>query len=61
MGSLSNLAYAGAFMALLGVVLAAALPAVLAASAYYFWRRDILGTIVAGMALFLTLRLGLGW
>ena len=36
-------------------------PAVLAASAYYFWRRDILGTIVAGMALFLTLRLGLGW
>lgn len=32
-----------------------------AATAYYFWRRDILGTIVVGMALYLPLRLGLGW
>ncbi|MFN3295620.1 AzlD domain-containing protein [Caldimonas sp.] len=32
-----------------------------AATAYYFWRRDILGTILVGMALYLPLRLGLGW
>lgn len=35
--------------------------AAVAASAYYFWRRGILGTIVVGMAVFLPLRLGLGW
>jgi branched-subunit amino acid transport protein len=35
--------------------------AVLAATAYFFWRRDILGTIVTGMAVLLPLRLGLGW
>jgi branched-subunit amino acid transport protein len=29
--------------------------------AYYFWRRGILGTIVVGMAVFLPLRIGLGW
>jgi branched-subunit amino acid transport protein len=29
--------------------------------AYYFWKRGILGTIVAGMAVFLPLRIGLGW
>lgn len=39
----------------------ARLPAVVVASAYYFWRRDILGTIVSGTAVLLTLRLGLGW
>ena len=27
----------------------------------YFWRRDVLITILAGMAVYLTLRLGLGW
>lgn len=27
----------------------------------YFWRRDVLITIVAGMAVYLPLRLGLGW
>jgi branched-subunit amino acid transport protein len=32
-----------------------------AATAYYFWRRDILGTIVSGTAVLLALRLGLGW
>ena len=32
-----------------------------AATAWYFWRRGILGTIVAGMAVLLPLRLGLGW
>ena len=32
-----------------------------AGAAYYFWRRDILGTILTGMAVLLPLRLGLGW
>lgn len=31
------------------------------ATAYYFWRRSILGTIVSGTAVLLALRLGLGW
>lgn len=35
--------------------------AAVAATAYYFWRRGILGTIVTGMAVLLPLRLGLGW
>lgn len=39
----------------------ARLPAVLCASAYFFWRRGILGTIVVGMALYLPLHIGLGW
>lgn len=36
-------------------------PAVVAATAYYYWRRGILGTILVGMAVMLPLRLGLGW
>jgi branched-subunit amino acid transport protein len=36
-------------------------PGALVATAYFFWRRDILGTILAGMAVMLTLKLGLGW
>jgi branched-subunit amino acid transport protein len=32
-----------------------------AATAWFFWRRGMLGTIVAGSAVMLTLRLGLGW
>ena len=32
-----------------------------AGAAYFWWRRDILGTIVAGMIVLLPLRLGLGW
>ncbi len=32
-----------------------------AGAAWYFWRRGILGTIVTGTAVLLTLRLGLGW
>jgi branched-subunit amino acid transport protein len=36
-------------------------PAALAGLAYYFWRRGILGTIVTGMAVLLTLKLGFGW
>ncbi len=35
--------------------------AVLAASAWFFWRRDILGTIIAGMAVLLPLKWLLGW
>ncbi len=29
--------------------------------AYFFWRQGTLGTIVCGMAVFLPLRIGLGW
>ncbi len=36
-------------------------PAALAATAYYFWRRGLLGTILVGMAVMLPLKLGLGW
>ncbi len=32
-----------------------------AALGYFFWRRDILGTILTGMAVYLPLKLGLGW
>ena len=39
----------------------ARLPAVAAATAYFYWRRDILGTIVSGTAVLLLLRLGFGW
>ncbi len=35
--------------------------AALAAAAFFAWQRGILGTIVVGMAVFLPLRLGLGW
>ena len=30
-------------------------------AAVYFWRKDVLYTIVAGMALYMPLHLGLGW
>lgn len=33
----------------------------LAATAWYLWRRDMLGTIVAGTATMLIFRLGLSW
>ena len=39
----------------------ARLPATLAATAWYFWRRGILGTIVVGTLVLLAFRLGLGW
>jgi len=32
-----------------------------AATAWYFWRRDMFGTIVVGTAVLLALRLTLGW
>jgi branched-subunit amino acid transport protein len=35
--------------------------AVLAGTAYFWWRRGILGTIVSGTAVLLALKLGLGW
>jgi branched-subunit amino acid transport protein len=46
---------------LIGALKDARLPAVAAATAYYLWRRDILGTIVSGTAVLLLLRLGFGW
>lgn len=35
--------------------------AVAVGTAYFFWRRGILGTIVSGTAVMLALRIGLGW
>jgi branched-subunit amino acid transport protein len=35
--------------------------AAVAGAAIYFWRKDVLLTIVGGMAVFLPLHLGLGW
>ena len=35
--------------------------ALAAAAAWFWWRRGILGTILAGMTVLLPLRLGLGW
>lgn len=42
-------------------LLDARIAASLAATAYFFWRRDILGTILTGTAVMLACRLGLGW
>ena len=39
----------------------ARLYAAAAATAYFFWKRGILGTIVSGTTVMLTLRIGLGW
>ena len=35
--------------------------AVVVASAYFWWRRGILGTIVSGTVVLLALNIGLGW
>lgn len=35
--------------------------AVLAGVAWYYWRRDLLGTIIVGMLVYLPLHVGLGW
>ena len=35
--------------------------AVAAGTAYFVWRHDILGMIVVGTAVLLTLRIGMGW
>ena len=39
----------------------ARLPAVLASTAFYAWRPGVLGPLLAGMAVYLPLHLGLGW
>ena len=39
----------------------ARLYAIAAATAYFFWRRGILGTIITGTAVMVALRVGLGW
>jgi branched-subunit amino acid transport protein len=39
----------------------ARLPAVAVAIAYFYWRRDILGTILSGTAALLAIKLLLGW
>ena len=46
---------------LIDTLLDARLFAVAAGAAWFRWRRDILGTILTGMAVLLPLRLGLGW
>jgi branched-subunit amino acid transport protein len=35
--------------------------AALAGAAWFFWRKGVLGTIVAGMAVYLPLHIGLNW
>ena len=35
--------------------------AALAGAGWFFWRKGVLGTIIAGMAVYLPLRIGLGW
>jgi len=35
--------------------------AVVAGVAWYYWKRGMLGTIIAGMAVYLPLHVGLGW
>ena len=46
---------------LIDTVRDARLPAVLCAGSFYFWRRDILGTILIGMVVYLPLHIGWGW
>jgi len=46
---------------LIGTWMDARLPAVLLATAYFYWRRDILGTILAGTATTFLFKLALGW
>ena len=46
---------------LIGSFRDARLYATVAATAYFFWRRDILGTIVTGTLVMVALRTGLGW
>jgi branched-subunit amino acid transport protein len=46
---------------LVSTLMDARLYAAAAGAAAYFWRRDVLVTIVVGMAVYLPLHLGLGW
>ncbi len=46
---------------LIGTLLDARLFGALAGAAAFYWRRNVLVTIVAGMAVYLPLHIGLGW
>jgi branched-subunit amino acid transport protein len=46
---------------LIGTLLDARLFGALAGAAAFYWRRNVLVTIVAGMAVYLPLHLGMGW
>ena len=46
---------------LIGTVLDARVFGAAAGAAAFYWRRNVLLTIVAGMAVYLPLRIGLGW
>jgi len=39
----------------------ARLPAALAATAFYAWRPGVLGPLLAGLAVYMPLHIGLGW
>ena len=47
--------------ALIGTWRDARLPAALAATAFYAWRPGVLGPLLAGLALYMPLHIGLGW
>jgi hypothetical protein len=47
--------------ALVGTWQDARLYGALAGAVWFFWRGGVLGTIVAGMLVYLPLRIGLGW
>ena len=46
---------------LIATLLDARVFAAVAGAAWFFWRGGVLGTILSGMAVYLPLRLGLGW
>ena len=46
---------------MIGTLKDARIYATLTATAYFFWRRGILGTIVTGTLVMVALRTGLGW
>jgi branched-subunit amino acid transport protein len=47
--------------ALIDTLADARLPASVVAVLYFFWRRDIMGTIALGMLVYLPLHIGLNW
>lgn len=47
--------------ALIGTWRDARLPAALAATLFYAWRPGVLGPLLAGLALYMPLHVGLGW
>ena len=47
--------------ALIDTLADARLPASVVAVLYFFWRRDIMGTIALGMLVYLPLHIGLSW